>query len=332
MQFLWQSLLWSLWIIPILLAVYVLVQRRRRRFALRYSDVSVIRAARVPVSHWRHLPAALLLLALTTLLVALARPQITVVVAEPSETVILTIDVSESMGTADIQPTRIEAAKTAARTFVQGSSPGARIGVVAFSTTASIVQTPTRDHDAVVAAINRLNAEGSTAIGSGILVSLNAIFGDLAAYTGEDGDLAAPGVVPSPGPQRASISLLTDGANIQGPSPQETAQKAAELGVRIFAIGVGKPNARASTGEGSGGSRGADSIAVDPVTLTQVARVTGGEYYLAQDAETLVGIYKKLETEIVLFTEQMEITPYVSAAALVLLLAAAGLSTRWSTL
>lgn len=334
MQFQWQSLLWSLWTVPILLAAYVWVQRRRRRFALRYPSVSVIRAASVRTSRRRHLPAALLLLTLAALLVALGRPQLIVAVAEPSQTIILTIDVSESMGATDIQPNRIEAAKAAARTFVNGASPEARIGVVAFSTTASIVQSPTRDRDAVAAAINRLVPGGSTAIGSGILVSLNAISGDATlASTGGQTDPAPPEIAPSPVQRPASIVLLTDGANVQGPLPGDAARKAAELGVRIFAVAVGKPSASNSPGVDRGDYSGdSNRTGVDQATLTQVAQVTGGESYAAQDSETLLGIYKKLTTEVVLFTEKIEITPYVSAAALVLLLAAAGLALSWSTL
>src|SRR5512141_956732 len=165
MQFLWASLLWSLWLIPILLAVYVWVQRRKRRFALRYPNLALVRSAHAAPGRRRHLPSALLLFGLAALLAALARPQFSVLVSEPSRTIILTIDVSQSMDTPDVEPNRIEAAKRAARTFVQDASPDARIGVVAFSTSASIVQAPTRDHDAVLAAIDGLGLQGNTAIG-----------------------------------------------------------------------------------------------------------------------------------------------------------------------
>lgn len=327
MQFLWASFLWSLWIIPILLAAYIWAQRRPSRFALRFPNLAVVRAARAPASARRHLPAAVLLFGLTALLLALARPQLSVVVAEPAQTIIITIDVSESMRGSDIEPNRIEAAKTAARTFVRGASPEARIGVVAFSTTASIVQTPTRDHDAVVAAIDGLGLEGNTAIGRGILVSLQAIFGNLAVET-NGGDIfpAAPGADASPHPPRGAIILLTDGANVEGTAPEEAAQKAADLGVRIFAVGVGTSNGRVSAGTSPG--RSSDDtrpVELDEATLKQVTQVTGGEYYLARDAETLVRIYEKLTTESIVFTEQIEITSYLSAAALVVLLAATGL-------
>lgn len=359
MQFLWPLFLWGLLLVPILLAVYLWTQRRRRRYALRYSTLLVLRQAVTPGQKLRrHIPAALFLLGLAAMLLAMARPQTVVVVPQQQQTVILAIDVSGSMRTRDIYPSRIEAAKAAARTFVQQLPATTRVGLVAFSGTASIVQAPTTDRDAVIAALDRLVLERSTAIGSGILASLNAIYGNIYTDTfGEGPESASPGPTPTPVPQGAHVAatvvLLTDGANVQGPSPIDAAQKAADLGVRIFTIGVGDPHGSSgrspSTGGGApyggspngpppygggrqtygGGFYSGSRFEVDETTLKSVAEATGGEYFLATNANALKEIYQKLNSEVVFATQKTEVTALFTALGALSSIAAVGLAMVW---
>ncbi len=364
MAFIWPSLLWSLLLVPLILAVYIAIQRRRRRYALRYSSLLVLRQTTTAGQRLRrHIPTALFLLGLAAMLFALARPQTSTIVPLDARTVILAIDVSDSMRTRDIEPSRIDAAKASATAFVKEQKPGTRIGIVAFSGTASIVQPPTTDHDALIAAIQRLYPERSTAIGSGIIQSLNAIYGNI--YTDTfGGDIAptSPQATVTPAPKGthapSTIILLTDGAKVQGPSPIEAAQKAAELGVRIFTIGVGNPNANGRPAGGSnsspsggngpygnapygggggyfggnGGSGGrpyGGRFEVDETTLKSIAETTDGEYFLATDANALNDIYQKLNTEIVFTTEKTEVTSYFTAFGAVLLFGAIAVSILW---
>lgn len=359
MQFLWPDLLWLLIIVPLLTAVYIWAQRRRKKFVLRYSSLMVVQAAQTPGSKIRrHLPAALFLLALTAMIVSLARPFGVVTLPDQQATVILTIDVSGSMRTPDMKPNRIEAAKSAARTFVQQQRSNTRIGLVAFSGTASIVQAPTTDHQAVLDGIDRLYLQRSTAIGSGILVSLNALYGPLYTDTfGADIAPASPGAEPTPVPMGshvpAIIILLTDGANVQGPSPVEAAQKAADLGVRVYTIAVGVPSGSASGGSppnqgnqgpngrnfnrggggfgGPGGNFGGGNFRteVDEALLKEVAQMTDGEYFRATDSNALAEIYKGLNTEIIIRTERTEVTALMAAGAAVLAIGSIALAMLW---
>ena len=166
MQFIWPTALWALLVVPVLVGLYILVQRRRRRYALRYASLTLVRDAlgKGPGLR-RHIPAALFLLALTAMLIGLARPQSVVTLPSEEGTVILAIDVSGSMQADDVKPNRMEAAKAAAITFVDKQSAAARIGVVSFSDNAAIVQAPTDDKEAVKAAISRLRPQRGTAIG-----------------------------------------------------------------------------------------------------------------------------------------------------------------------
>lgn len=351
MEFLWPIFLWFLLIVPLILAIYIWVQRRRRRYALRYSSLLLVKDAMTPGAKYRrHIPAGLFLIGLTAMLFALARPQTVILVPKQEQTVILAIDVSGSMRTRDIYPSRIEAAKAAAISFVQLQNASTAVGVVAFSGTAQIVQAPTTDHDAVVAALDRLNVERSTAIGSGIIESLNAIYGNI--YTDTFGGQIAPtspGGGPTPVPPGtqapATIILLTDGANVQGPSPIDAAKKAADLGVRIFTIGVGNPNANGggfaggpppSRGGFGGGAFGGGGrffsgghFEVDVTTLKNIAETTGGQYFLATDANALKEIYQKLNGQLVFSTEKTEVTAIFTALGAVFLLAATAFSILW---
>ncbi len=365
MQFLWPVLLWLLILVPLVAIIYIWAQRRRKKFVLRYSSLMVVQRAQTRGSVIRrHAPAVLFLLALMVMILSLARPYGTVMLPAQEATVILTIDVSGSMRTPDMRPNRIEAAKAAARVFVQQQAPSTRIGLVAFSSTASIVQMPTVDHQAVLDGIDRLYLQRSTAIGSGILASINAIYGNM--YTDTFGGEIAPsnsGAEPTPvAPGThipAVVILLTDGANVQGPSPVEAAQKAADLGIRVYTIAVGVPSGSTPPGaspnssnpgpngrnfnRGGGGFGGPNGggfggnfggggfrTEVDEALLQQVAQMTDGEYFRATDSNALTQIYKGLDTQVIVRTEKIEVTALMGAAAGVLAIGSIALAMLWS--
>ena len=335
MQFTWGWMLPSLVIVPLLIAAYIWSQRRRSRFVVRYSSLLIVKEALGKQPKWRrHLPPFFLLLAITAMLVGVARPVAVVIVPKPEATVILTIDVSGSMRATDIQPSRIEAAKAAARAFVQQQDPTTQIGIVAFSGNASLVQAPTTDRDAVLAAINRLSVQRSTAIGWGILTSLDAIFQDPEiVQTNSMVTNSNPTPIPSGTPMPAGthvsaiVILLTDGQNVTGPSPLDATEQAANRGVRIFTIGVGTTTG--TTIGGGNNSRGGFRTALDEATLLKIADWTDGTYFHASNAEALRTIYQNLDTTLIVSTEKTELTMAFTAVAIVLMLVGLTFSFLW---
>ena len=224
MQFQWPTMLWTLLAIPLLIALYILAQRRRRRYALRYASLSLVKEALGRGPGWRrHLPPALFLVGLTLMLIALARPMSVVTLPSDEGTVILTMDVSGSMRADDLKPNRLEAAKAAARSFVEKQRLGVKIGVVSFSDNAFLVQAPTVDKEAVIASINRLTPQRGTAIGSALLTSLDSVFEDsfIEGSSPSSPNQPTPEPTPTPMPKGvygpAIIVLLTDGESNRGP-------------------------------------------------------------------------------------------------------------------
>jgi Ca-activated chloride channel homolog len=335
MSFLWVEMLWALLIVPVLIAAYVLMQRRRQKYAVRYASLSLIREAlgKGPGIR-RHIPPAIFLLGLATMLVALARPATTVLLPSQRSTVILTMDVSGSMRADDLKPNRMEAAKAAARAFVAKQPEHVRIGVVAFANGASVVQAPTNDREAVLAAIDRLQTQRSTAIGNGILTSLDAIFEDPGAkptVAASPRDLgAAPPTAPSPTPvprgsyEPAAIVLLSDGQNNSGPHPLEVVRKAADRGVKVYTVGVGSPEGTVLRTEGR-----SMRVRLDEETLKRIAEETGGTYVRADSETDLRDIYENLSSRLVLKPEQTEITALFTGGAMVFLLVSGALSMLW---
>src|SRR6059036_3220526 len=270
MTFLWPEGLWMLALVPVMVAIYVLILRHRKQTALAYSNFALVREAlgKGPGLR-RHIPPLLLLGALTVMLLALARPAATVSLPTQNETVILAIDVSGSMRADDVKPTRLAAAQAAARAFIKDTPGSTRIGVVAFAGSAALVQPPTRNREEVLNAIEQLQLQNATAVGSGILVSLKAVFPDQdfevkssqmraglgSAAAGGSRPLGAP-AKPEPKPvppgsyKSAVVILLTDGQTTTGPDPVDAARLAAERGVRVFTVGVGTPDGQILTGEG----------------------------------------------------------------------------------
>lgn len=357
MQFLAPSALWLLLLVPLLLAGYVLAQRRRAQFALRFSSLSILRdAAGKGPGMRRHIPPALFLIGCGVLIFALARPYTLLTLFSSQSTIILTIDVSGSMRAQDLKPSRIEAAKSAAIEFVKRQGPDTRIGVVSFSNSAALVQEPTTDHELLDTAISHLNTARATAIGSGVLTSLNAIAEALGQDVPPLGEapLAVPdrrpGAPPPPIPKAAGtpvpkgvyapaiIVLLTDGQNTTGPSPIDAAQIASDRGVRVFTIGIGTPEgavlgpggAGGFGGQGGGfGGGGGFRATLDEVTLRRIAKMTDAKYYYAATETDLHEIYDVLDTTIVSKPQQIEATAVAMAGGAALFLLGGLLSLFW---
>lgn len=282
----------------------------------------------------RHIPPLFFLVALTILLVSLARPQSEVNLPRLEGTVILAFDVSGSMSADDLKPTRMEAAKAAARDFVQRQPASVSIGVVTFSSSGFTAQPPTTDQAAVLTAIDRLKAQTSTSIASGIEASLKVI----ATSAGKTGDLSSNeppslsnGVeAPSPTPvpkgsyTSAAIVLLTDGENTQSPDPTQAAQSAADRGVRIYTVGVGSAAGAILRIAGF-----TIRTRLDENTLRQIAQMTGGAYYNAQTEEDLRTIYDNLNPELVMKPQETEVTAIFAGVGILSLVIGSALSLLW---
>jgi len=351
MTFLWPEGLWMLALVPVMVAIYVLILRRRKQTALAYSNFALVREALGKGPGFRrHIPPLLLLGALALMLLALARPAATVSLPTQNETVILAIDVSGSMRADDVKPTRLAAAQTAARAFIKDTPSSTRIGVVSFAGSAALIQPPTRNREEVLQAIEQLQLQNATAIGSGILVSLKALFPDhdfdakaqqLRAALGSaagSGAAAAGGSarplgmqpkpeqkpVPPGSYKSAVVILLTDGQTTTGPDPVDAARLAAERGVRVFTVGVGTPDGQILTGEGW-----SIRVRLDEDALKVIADLTRAEYFFAGNAPDLKKIYQGLNAKLVMERKTTEVTALFTAIAASLTLLAAALSLMW---
>ena len=346
MDFQWPELLWCLLIVPVVVLLYLYLLRRKNKLALRYANLSLVREAMVGrVGFRRHVPPLLFLAALTLMVAAAARPQAVMTLPSQRSTVILTIDVSGSMRAEDVAPNRLAAAQEAAKAFINEQPHDVRIGVVAFASTALLVQAPTFNREDVLKAVERFELQRGTAIGSGILVSLKTLFPDgnfeinrsrdrIQAYwnqldqqEGRQGNAPLsndPAPVPPGSNANSVIILLSDGQATTGPDPTEAARKAAERGVRVFTVGLGSRDG-AVVGFGGRNMR----VQLDEEGLQRIADVTRGQYFRAQSAADLKTIYKSLNTQLIMETKKTEITAFFSAAAAILALLAAGLSLLW---
>ena len=350
MNALWPGFLLLLVLIPLLIAVYIWMLRRRRRFAVRYSSLSLVRQA-LPRSNWRrHVPFAMFLLALLSLIIALARPVAIVSVPTNKTTIILALDVSRSMCSTDITPNRLVAAKDAAVSFIERQRPGTQIGVVAFSGYAELIQPPTTDAELLEESIQGLLTGSRTAIGSGILKSLDAI-AEIDPNVAPS--IAAGSSTPPPPPVAKGayapdiIVLLTDGASNAGPLPVVAARQAADRGVRVYTIGFGTargsemPNCNPGVqgrepqigggtqfGGGGGVSFGGGNFrrGIDEATLKQVASITDGKYYSAESTSELNEIFSNLPTALITKTEATEISVAFAALGAVLAVVAVTMS------
>jgi len=344
MPFLWSPALWLLALVPLIVAAYVWLQTRRRKYALRYASIALVRPALDNRARWRrYIPPALFFLALALMLVALARPVALIRTPRQEGIVILALDSSLSMRNEDMQPNRFQAAIRAAHSFVEKRAAGAQVGIVAFAGNAAIAQLPTDDEEDLHAALNQLFLQRGTAIGSGILTSMEAIAlaqqGKPTAPNSSGEPLASPTLAPVPPGTviPAIVILLTDGNNRNGPDPLEAAQTAQASGVRVYTVGIGSRNPVNAPNPFGGGNSGRSfggggfRAELDEATLRAIADTTGGEYYYAANETELEKIYGNMGLNIVLKLEKAELTAYVSAAAALVLFAAIGLSLWWGT-
>ena len=346
MTFLWPQMLWLLAAVPALVAAYLLLLRRKKKAALRYASLSMVKEAMGAGQRLRrHLPPALFLLALTALLVAIARPAAVITLPSQQQTIILTMDVSGSMRATDVEPTRLEAAQAAAKAFVAEQPRGTRIGIVSFAGTASVVQAPTENREDLAAAIDRFQLQRATAIGSGILVSLATLFPDgdidLSSLIYGSRGRAIRGIpldrgetetteqkkhepVPPGSYTSAAIILLTDGQTTMGPDPIAAAQMAADRGIRIYTVGIGT-----ASGEIIGFEGWSMRVRLDEDTLKKIADITHGEYFYAGTATDLRKVYESLNARFVLEKKDTEITALFAAVAALFALFSALLSLLW---
>jgi Ca-activated chloride channel homolog len=338
--------LWLLLALPILAGLYALLQRRRARSAVRYANLGLIRTAMgVRGRIRRHIPPLIFLFALGALIVAIARPSAVVTLPSEQRNIILAIDVSLSMRATDVEPSRIEAAREAAKAFVKEQPSDVRIGIVAFAGSASIVQKPTDDKKDLIDAIERLQLQLHTATGSGIIVSLAALFPEdaaelEAANTSARGWREAPRSAPidkpkaeakkerkpvPPGSNRSgAIILLTDGRRTTGPDPLDAARLAADRGIKVYTVGFGSSQ---------GASANADGMSIymrfDEEALKAIALATGAEYFHAGSGADLKRVYETLNARYVLEKKETEISALFASLAAVLIVIAAGLSVLW---
>ncbi len=358
MGVLWPAYLLLLAAIPLVVAAYLLVLRRRKRFAVHYSSLSLIRQAMPGGFRWRrHLPFALMVLALALLVLALSRPFANVTVAASRTTIVLALDVSLSMCADDIHPNRLTVAQEAATKFIESQEPGTQMGIVAFAGIAQLIVPPTSDREALLEAVSNLTTARRTAVGSAIARSLDALaevnpdIPPVSVYMppreeGTDPDLAEL-------PQHDVIVLLTDGASNQGVRPLAVAEAARDRGVRVYTIGFGTDgptvlrctqdqlgedelaNRIGRGGFGSGFGRGfgrGNFLRLDEQTLARVAETTGAEYYQAESADELLQVFSTIPVQIEKKKVHMEVSAVLTAVGALLTLCAVGLGLRWSPL
>ena len=336
MTFQWPVMLWLLLIVPGLVVAYVRLLARRRALLARHGSLGLIAGASTGVPAWRrHLPPALFLGALAILLTSLARPQAKVSLPRMEGTLILAFDVSASMAAEDMDPTRMEAARAAARTFVENQPSTVRIGVVAFSNSGLEVQVPTDDQGAILSAIDRLEPQRGTSLGQGILAAVTALAadtdddglglgaGEAAPGTGGEG-VAPPETVTVANPGSTAIILFSDGENNEAPDPLEAALAAREQGVRVYTVGLG--SAEGITLELDGFSV---HTQLDEASLQQIADVSGGRYYRAINQDALANVYDAVAAQLVVRAQEMEVTSLFAGAGILLLLLGGALSLLW---
>jgi Ca-activated chloride channel homolog len=343
-------LLLGLLLVPAALVIYGLIQRRRSRYAVRFTNVDLLGNLVTRTPAWRrHVPPALYLVAMAALVVALARPSMTIAIPRDEATIILTMDVSGSMTAEDVAPNRLAAAEKAASDFVHQLPSTFKVGLVTFSTEPAILVPPTTDRGAVLSALADLRARGGTSLGDAITTSLRAAGLDPSGGTGTPapsggatlpGGSTSPSAAPSAAPSGSGAPdatkkpivatvLLSDGANSTGElEPIPAAEQAAALGVPIYTIALGTADGTVTVPDDQGQLHTLN-VPPDTDTLAAVAETTGGRFFQAPTAKDLAQIYENLGTRIGYTTEQREVTQWFAAAGLVLVVAGAGLAAHW---
>jgi Ca-activated chloride channel homolog len=337
MSFQWPTLLWLLVLVPLLVLLYVWLLRRKRRTSVRLASIAVAREAIGKGPGWRrHVPPVLMLLAVTVLLLAAARPMAVITLPLAQRTIMLAMDVSGSMRAEDVKPNRLKASQDAAKVFITALPRDVRVGIVAFAGTAAVVQAPTLSREDLIAAIDRFQLQRGTATGSGIVLSLATLFPDhnieIQHITGQRNMPRALGEAPKkeftpvePGSfNSAAIIMLTDGQRTTGPDPLEAAKMAAERGVRVYTVGVGT-----TSGEIIGFEGWSMRVRLDEETLKNVSVLTHGQYFYAGTAQDLMKVYESLSSKLVVERKETEISGLFAALGALLAVLSAGLSVFW---
>jgi len=305
----------GLLLLPLGVWAYARHGRRREAQAARWANPALLPAVAPVRPGWRrHAPAVLYAVALTALLVGLARPERTVAVPVEQATVVLATDVSGSMLARDVAPNRLTAARNAADRMVQRLPRRVRAGLVAFNHNAQVVQAPTADHAAVRMAIQSLESSGGTATGDGITAALSAI---------------RTGVRPGQKRPPAAILLLSDGKSTRGRDEQEAARDARRQKVPVYTVALGTPSGTIEVPHPSGTGTRTERVPPDPAALRKIAQITGGRTFTATAAGELDAIYRRLGSQVAMKDEKREVTAAFAGGALLLLLGGAGLSLRW---
>ncbi|MGV3572276.1 MAG: VWA domain-containing protein [Ramlibacter sp.] len=341
MHFLWPQFLWLLLALPALVGLYVLLLKRKKKLAVRYASLSIVKEAMAGGPQLRrHIPPALFLLAMAALLVAAARPVAVVTLPSNQQTIILAMDVSGSMRATDVQPNRLVAAQNAAKAFLMELPRHVKVGIVAFAGSAQVAQLPTVNREDLVTAIDRFQLQRATATGNAIVISLATLFPDAgidlqSMQGGRDRQRGfaidqekkeakeftpvAPGSYSS-----AAIIMLTDGQRTTGVDPLEAAKIAADRGVRVYTVGVGTVD-----GETIGFEGWSMRVRLDEETLKSIANKTSAEYFYAGTAADLKKVYETLSSKLTVEKKETEVSAMLAMLAGVLALLSAGLSMFW---
>jgi Ca-activated chloride channel family protein len=345
MTFLWPQFLWLLLALPLLVLLYIWLLRRKKKIALRYASLSIVREAMgAGQSFRRHIPPVLFLLSLAAMLVASSRPFAVVTLPSERETIILAMDVSGSMRASDVLPNRLVASQNAAKAFLADLPRNVRVGIVAFAGTAAVVQPPTLSREDLVTAIDKFQLQRGTAIGNGIVVSLAELFPDAGINlesmqsgrerqrgisldrAGKDSKESKPPFTPvAPGSYTSgAIILLTDGQRTTGVDSLDAAKVAADRGVRVYTVGVGTVD-----GETIGFEGWSMRVKLDEETLKGIARATQAEYFYAGTAGDLKKVYETLSSRLAVEKKETEISGLLALVAAAFALLSAGLSLLW---
>jgi len=343
MRFLWPEMLWLLLLIIPLIGAYVIVLKRRKRTALRYASLLLVRdSIGAGQKLRRHIPPTLFALALVAAIVALARPTASVVLPAQYMTIAMAMDVSLSMRATDVEPNRLAAAQNAAKAFIEELPANVRVGIVSFAGTAAVVQTPTESKADMLAAIDRFQLQRATATGSGLILALGMLFPDDGLDVESVSMSLRPSGVPIDRPRNVDdnrpprepvapgsftsgvIILLSDGRRTTGPDPVQIAKMAADRGVRVYTVGFGTLQ-----GTTIGFEDYQIYVRLDEETLKAIAKITGGEYFHAGTAADLRTVYSNLNTRLAMERQQTEIGALASGIAAGFALLAAVLSVWW---
>jgi Ca-activated chloride channel family protein len=304
-------LLGLLAVIPLVAVVYALQQRRARKFAVRYTNVDLLIA--VAGRSWaRHIPAFLALLALAALLIALARPQRTVAAERREATVMLVFDTSGSMLATDVAPSRLAAAQAAGKAFVESVPDEFRIGVVGFGSAAQQLAEPTTDHARVKTTISSLQVAGATAMGDALKLAINSA--RVPIPDGLGGERRLP----------AAIVLLGDGSSTRGEDPIDVVQQTKKYKIPVYTVALGSQNGTLTHTDPNTGAVNTERVPPDLLTLQDIARDTGGQFFATADARKLQAVYRNLGTRLTKTKEKQQVTSAFAGGAIVLLLAGAG--------